>query len=45
MGCIICTGDSVKKIIDGQRRLTSLTLLIIYLNNLQKGHIGHFVLI
>ncbi len=45
MGCIICTSGSVKKIIDGQRRLTSLTLLIIYLNNLQKGHIGHFVLI
>lgn len=36
MGCIICTGSSVKKIIDGQQRLTSLTLLIIYLNNLQK---------
>lgn len=36
MGCIICTGDSVKKIIDGQQRLTSLTLLLIYLNNLQK---------
>ena len=36
MGCIICTVGSVKKIIDGQRRLTSLTLLIIYLNNLQK---------
>ncbi len=28
MGCIICTGGSVKKIIDGQQRLTSLTLLI-----------------
>lgn len=36
MGCIICTGGSKKKIIDGQQRLTSLTLLIIYLNNLQK---------
>jgi uncharacterized protein with ParB-like and HNH nuclease domain len=36
IGCIICTGGSVKKIIDGQQRLTSLTLLIIYLNNLQK---------
>lgn len=36
MGCIICTGDSVKKIIDGQQRLTSLTLLLIYLNHLQK---------
>ncbi len=37
MGCIICTGGSVKKIIDGQQRLTSLTLLLIYLNNLQKS--------
>lgn len=36
MGCIICTGGSVKKIIDGQQRLTSLTLLLIYLNILQK---------
>lgn len=36
MGCIICTGGSVKKIIDGQQRLTSLTLLLIYLNMLQK---------
>ncbi len=36
MGCIICTGGSVNKIIDGQQRLTSLTLLLIYLNNLQK---------
>lgn len=36
MGCIICTGGSVSKIIDGQQRLTSLTLLLIYLTNLQK---------
>lgn len=36
MGCIICTGGSVKKLIDGQQRLTSLTLLLIYLDNLQK---------
>ena len=35
MGCIICTGGSPNKIIDGQQRLTSLTLLLIYLNNLQ----------
>lgn len=35
MGCIICTGGSPIKIIDGQQRLTSLTLLLIYLNNLQ----------
>ena len=36
MGCIICTGGTVSKVIDGQQRLTSLTLLLIYLNNLQK---------
>ena len=36
MGCIICTGGSISKIIDGQQRLTSLTLLLIYLRNLQK---------
>ena len=36
MGCIICTGGSVCKVIDGQQRLTSLTLLLIYLMNLQK---------
>lgn len=36
MGCIICTGGSVKKLIDGQQWLTSLTLLLIYLDNLQK---------
>ncbi len=37
MGCIICTGGSPNKIIDGQQRLTSLTLLLIYLNNLQAA--------
>ena len=36
MGCIICTGGSVCKVIDGKQRLTSLTLLLIYLMNLQK---------
>ena len=36
MGCIICTEGTPSKIIDGQQRLTSLTLLLIYLNNLQK---------
>ena len=40
MGCIICTGGAVNKIIDGQQRLTSLSLLIIYLNNLQKKVAG-----
>ena len=35
MGCIICTGSGETKIIDGQQRLTTLTLLLIYLNNLQ----------
>ncbi|MBD5460744.1 MAG: DUF262 domain-containing protein [Lachnospiraceae bacterium] len=43
MGCIICTGGTPNKIIDGQQRLTSLTLLLIYLNNLQKAqaHMGY----
>ena len=36
MGCIICTRGTPNKIIDGQQRLTSLTLLLIYLNNLQN---------
>lgn len=40
MGCIICTGGTPNKIIDGQQRLTSLTLLLIYLNNLQKAQAG-----
>ena len=39
MGCIICTGGAINKVIDGQQRLTSLTLLLIYLNNLQKQQI------
>lgn len=34
MGSIICTLGH--QIVDGQQRLTSLTLLLIYLNNLQK---------
>jgi len=33
---VISSGDSKKSIIDGQQRLTSLTLLLIFLNNLQK---------
>ena len=36
MGSIICTNDSPRKIVDGQQRLTSLTLLLIYLDRLQK---------
>ena len=38
MGSIICTGTAgaSNNIVDGQQRLTSLTLLLIYLNNLQK---------
>ena len=35
MGSIICTNDVPRKIVDGQQRLTSLTLLLIYLNRLQ----------
>ena len=34
MGSIIRTGGNDREIIDGQQRLTSLTLLLIYLNNL-----------
>ena len=36
MGCIICSKGSAYTIIDGQQRLTSLTLLLIYLDDLQK---------
>lgn len=35
MGSIICTSDAPRQIVDGQQRLTSLTLLLIYLNRLQ----------
>lgn len=35
MGSIICTNDVPRQIVDGQQRLTSLTLLLIYLNRLQ----------
>lgn len=34
---IICKRDGVNFIVDGQQRLTSLTLLFIYLNNLQSN--------
>lgn len=33
---VVSEKDSQRSIIDGQQRLTSLTLLLIYLNNLQK---------
>lgn len=46
LGPIILTSDNA--IIDGQQRLTSLTLLLIYLNNLQKGfsnkvNVDHYI--
>lgn len=34
---VVSTGDNANAVIDGQQRLTSLTLLLIYLNNLQKS--------
>lgn len=34
---VICLKDGKRSIIDGQQRLTSLTLLLIFLNNLQKN--------
>lgn len=41
LGSVVITDDeSERAIIDGQQRLTSLTLLLIYLNNLQKGRAG-----
>ena len=33
---VLSEGDGSRSIIDGQQRLTSITLLLIYLNNLQK---------
>lgn len=35
---IISTKDGKRSIIDGQQRLTSITLLLIYLNNLQRNN-------
>ena len=35
---VMSSKDGNKSIIDGQQRLTSLTLLLIYLNNIQKEH-------
>ncbi|MBS5733773.1 MAG: DUF262 domain-containing protein [Clostridiales bacterium] len=40
MGSIICTNENTRHIIDGQQRLTSLTLLLIYLRNLQNRTTG-----
>ena len=37
---VISAKDGKRSIIDGQQRLTSITLLLIYLNNLQKNHDG-----
>lgn len=37
MGSIICTNGTIRQVIDGQQRLTSLTLLLIYLRNLQQN--------
>ena len=33
---VICEKGNIRSIVDGQQRLTSITLLLIYLNNLQK---------
>ncbi len=35
---VISQPDEKKQIVDGQQRLTSLTLLLIYLHNIQKDH-------
>lgn len=40
MGSIICTNGTTRQVIDGQQRLTSLTLLLIYLRNLQQTLVG-----
>jgi len=41
LGSVVITDDEADRaIIDGQQRLTSLTLLLIYLNNLQKERAG-----
>lgn len=36
LGHILCVTGSSYRIVDGQQRLTTLTLLLIYINNLQK---------
>jgi uncharacterized protein with ParB-like and HNH nuclease domain len=38
---VVSSKEGVKSIIDGQQRLTSLTLFLIFLNNLQKSTGGH----
>jgi uncharacterized protein with ParB-like and HNH nuclease domain len=38
---VVSSKNGMKSIIDGQQRLTSLTLFLIYLNNLQKVLGGH----
>lgn len=35
---VICEKGSIRSIVDGQQRLTSITLLLIFLNNLQKNN-------
>ncbi|MCA6410123.1 MAG: DUF262 domain-containing protein, partial [Cytophagales bacterium] len=35
---VLSNKDGKKSVIDGQQRLTSLTILLIYLNNLQQNH-------
>src|SRR5215213_5871445 len=37
LGSVVITDDTEHAIIDGQQRLTSLTLLLTYLNNLQSN--------
>jgi len=34
---VVSQNDDVRHIVDGQQRITSLSILLIYLNNLQKG--------
>ncbi|MCY4288397.1 MAG: DUF262 domain-containing protein [Aestuariivita sp.] len=34
---VVSQNDEVRYIVDGQQRMTSLSILLIYLNNLQKG--------
>ena len=42
MGSIIRTGDdSTKEIVDGQQRLTSLTLLLMYINKMLHDQGNH----